>query len=1006
MRRKTDPVLILFFISGFSGLIYESVWSHYLKIFVGHAAYAQTLVLTVFIGGLAVGSWLCARVAERVVNPLRFYAIVEGVIGIIALVFHAIFVAATNWGYDWLLPATCDQASTVCFGQWALAVLLLAPQSILLGTTFPLVVSAVLRLEEGQTGEQVAALYFLNSFGAVLGVLASAFVLIPAVGLPGTLMTAGCINVGLAIVAFMLSKVPPPALVVTQEPVVSQDPLGRRLLVLLLATSLLTGLSSFIYEIVWIRMLSFVLGASTHSFEIMLASFILGLALGGLWIRQRIDALADPVRFLAIVQVVMGVAAASTLAIYNGSFDVMAWILSSVSRNEGGFLLFNLSSTAIALLVMLPATFCAGMTLPLITYRLLRSPAGERSIGMVYAVNTLGALLGVALAVHLLLEAVGLRWTLLTGAAIDVALGAVLLLSAPGARASGSRIPTPALVGIAALVLVAIFFDIDPRRSASGVFRNGVARLAANENVLFHRDGKTASVDVLQNPRTLSIRTNGKPDAAIATGEARLPTGDEFTMALLAVLPLGHRPDAKTAAIIGFGSGMSTAIMLASPNITRVDTIEIEPAMVEGARNFRPMVERAYTDPRSRIVIDDAKSFFARGRGERYDIVVSEPSNPWVSGVASLFSEEFYRRMSTYMNDGAVLAQWLHTYEMDSDTLASILTAVSKTFPDFMIYSSIDSDVVLVARKAGAPGRFDEAVLQWPALQPVLTRLKLTDSEVVSRRAVGSWLTLGPYFSGYRAPTNSDYYPFVDQRAGKTRFTRARVDDMIELQSSPVPLLEMFDGSYAPAARRHDVIATTMVDVASTEAWKVRDLVLNETLIREAQPIDNPRQSAGRLVRLWANCTSDITFEQMIPSLTLLAQTTNPYLDAATSRGMWKWVSASACGRKIAADEKRWMELYQAVGDRNAAGMASNGNAILQTLKGAPNETSEFVFLATVAGLVCSGEPERARILLEQGNTWVRSTFRVVDQRYLASAINRPRDAANPQICRGVAPPK
>src|SRR5258706_4544460 len=229
---------------------------------------------------------------------------------------------------------------------------------------------------------------------------------------------------------------------------------------------------------------------------------------------------------------------------------------------------------------------------------------------------------------------------------------------------------------------------------------------------------------------------------------------------------------------------------------------------------------------------------------------------------------------------------------------------------------------------------------------------------------------------------------------------------MIELQSSPVPLLEMFDGSYAPAARRHDVIATTMVDVASTEAWKVRDLVWTETLIREAQPIDNPRQSAGRLVRLWANCTSDITFEQMIPSLTLLAQTTNPYLDAATSRGMWKWVSASACGRKIAADEKRWMELYQAVGDRNAAGMASNGNAILQTLKGAPNETSEFVFLATVAGLVCSGEPDRSRMLLEQGNTWVRSTFRVVDQRYLASAINRPRDAANPQICRGVAPPK
>ena len=1002
MKTKADPVLVLFFISGFSGLIYESVWSHYLKIFVGHAAYAQTLVLTVFIGGLAIGSWLCGRVAERVVNPLRFYAIVEGVIGVIALVFHTVFVAATNWGYDWLLPATCDPASTVCFGQWGLAVLLLAPQSILLGTTFPLVVSAVLRLVPGETGEKVAALYFLNSFGAVLGVLAAAFMLIPAVGLPGTLLTAGCINIGIAIIAYFLSKTPPEALVVVKEPAVAHDPLGRRLLVLLLATAFLTGLSSFIYEIVWIRMLSFVLGASTHSFEIMLASFILGLALGGLWIRRRIDFLPDAVRFLGIVQLVMGVAAAATLAVYYGAFDVMAWIISAVSRNEGGFLLFNLSSTAIALLVMLPATFCAGMTLPLITYRLLRSPAGERSIGMVYAVNTLGALCGVAIAVHLLLESIGLRWTLVVGAAVDVALGVVLLMSSPGARATRLRIPVPALAGIAALAVVALLFDIDPRRSASGVFRTGVAKLAANEKVLYHRDGKTASVDVLSNPRTISIRTNGKPDAAIAADD-KGPTGDEFTMTLLSVLPLGHNPQAKTAAIIGFGSGMSTAIMLGSPHVTRVDTIEIEPAMVEGAKHFRPLVEAAFSDPRSRIVIDDAKSFFARGR-ERYDIVVSEPSNPWVSGVASLFSEEFYHRVATYMNDGAVLAQWLHTYEMDSETLASILVAVSKTFPEFLVYSSIDSDVILVARKGGPPGRFQEAVLGWPQLQPMLTRLKLTQPEVLRRRAVASWATLGPYFLGYRAPSNSDYYPFVDQRAGKTRFTRARVDDMIELQSSPVPLLEMFDGAHAPAPRRHDVIATTMVDVSAGEAWRLRDIVLNAAAAREPpHPIDNPRQSAARLVRIWAACSSDLRFEQMLPSLTVLAQATNPYLDREEAKNVWRWISESSCGRKATPEERRWVELYHAVGARDAATMAVTGNALLQSHTGPATETSEFAFLATVAGLLCRGEPERARILLEQATTWVRHGVRVMDQRYLIGMMNRPRDPSRP-ACRGIPP--
>ena len=130
MRKNADPLLVLFFLSGFSGLIYESVWTHYVKLFLGHAAYAQTLVLVIFVGGLAVGSWLCSRFTERIARPLRWYAIVEGVIGVMALVFHGVFVAATAWGYDTLLPATCGADSTVCVSQWALSALLLAPPSV------------------------------------------------------------------------------------------------------------------------------------------------------------------------------------------------------------------------------------------------------------------------------------------------------------------------------------------------------------------------------------------------------------------------------------------------------------------------------------------------------------------------------------------------------------------------------------------------------------------------------------------------------------------------------------------------------------------------------------------------------------------------------------------------------------------------------------------------------------------------------------------------------------
>jgi spermidine synthase len=383
LRKKIELLFAIFFVSGFSGLIYESVWAHYVKLFLGHAAYAQTLVLVVFIGGLALGAWLVSRRAERMRNPLRLYAIVELATGIIGLLFHAIFTVSIDWGYSTLLPAACDASSAFCPAQWVLAGLLLAPQSILLGATFPLMSSAVLRLSNEQPGHDIASLYFLNSLGAVLGVLASAFLLIPSVGLPGTLQTAGFANVALALAAYFLSKVAPPPMAIApvQVAVASEERETRRLVKVLLATAFLTGLSSFIYEIVWIRMLSLVLGASTHSFELMLATFILGIALGGLRVRSMVDNVGDTVRFLAIVQIAMGVAAAATIPLYNGGFDLMAWMLSSVSRSDGGFVIFNLTSTVIALIVMLPATFCAGMTLPRINNRLFRGGSGVHSHG-------------------------------------------------------------------------------------------------------------------------------------------------------------------------------------------------------------------------------------------------------------------------------------------------------------------------------------------------------------------------------------------------------------------------------------------------------------------------------------------------------------------------------------------------------------------------------------------------------------------------------------------------
>jgi spermidine synthase len=983
LNRRVELVFLLFFVSGFAGLIYESVWSHYLKLFLGHAAYAQTVVLVVFIGGLALGGWLCARVATRVRNPLRMYAWVEGAVGLIALAFHGIFVAATEWGYATLLPAMCEASSAFCAAQWLLAAVLLAPQSILLGATFPLVSSAILRLDAARPGHHIASLYFLNSLGAVLGVLASAFLLIPSVGLPGTLATAGALNLALALAALLLSKAVPPSLEIPTLRESREAPESRRLVRLLLLTACLTGLSSFIYEIVWIRMLSLVLGASTHAFELMLGSFILGLALGGFWIRSRIDRIGDPVRFLAVVQIVMGVAALATVPFYNASFDLMAWFLSAVARSGGGFILFNLTSTAIALAVMLPATICAGMTLPLITYRLLRSSEGERALGLVYSVNTLGAILGVVLAVHLLIVTLGLHGALVVGAAVDVVLGLVLLSHARGGEKLPRQTMAALAAGLAGFVVLAVVSDIDVRKSSSGVFRTGAARISPGVSVMFHRDGKTATIDVLDDPSGRAIRTNGKPDASMTMKAGLRPTGDEVTMMLLAVLPLGHAPEAKAAAVIGFGSGMSTSMLLASPNLRHVDTVEIEPAVIEGARRFQPVVDAAYLDPRSHIVIDDAKSYFARGR-QRYDIIVSEPSNPWVSGVASLFTEEFYRRLAVSLNDGGVMAQWLHTYEMDDATLASIFAAVRRTFPDFTVYSSIDSDIVLVARKGGAPGRFDARVLEWPAIKAQASRLKLADADAIGRRGAGGAASIDALFRSYGAAANSDYYPIVDQQAARTRFIQARVTSLTDLQLSPLPLLEMLDGSFRPSATRPATLSWALADAAAMTAWSLRDAALRENFLPETPDHTDTHHLAAQVVGLWtASCPASMPFAEILsPMVSIAGAITHLPSDAAVE--MWKRIGESDCARRVSGANRRWFELFSAVAARDPDRMSAAGMQVLEASQGARNAATEYAFLATLVGHICRGRAEPADKLFERATReWIRSGSRTVELRYL-----------------------
>jgi spermidine synthase len=781
----------LFVLSGAAGLIYESIWTRYLGLFVGHDAYAQIIVLTIFLGGMSAGAVAVSRWSARLKAPLHGYVAVELVVGCIGLVFHDVFGATTNWAYQAVYPFLAG-SSALTVAKWTIAGALILPQSILLGTTFPLMSAGVLRLQRGSPGRKLSLLYFSNSLGAAVGVLVAGFYLVELAGLPGTLLAAAMLNLAIAAATLCLivwgrSRAPQPVnadqrSATSGTPKTAGDQPNLRLERLLLFTSLGTAVASFIYEVDWIRMLALVLGSATHSFELMLSAFILGLAFGAWWIRKRADRLKNPLRTLGLVQWAMGILALATLPLYIYSFEWTASLVRTFTRSDAGYTGFNIARYALCLAVMFPATFCAGMTLPLITRTLLVNGSGERAVGAVYAWNTLGSIIGVILGGLVLLPWLGLKAMLMVGAALDMGLGILLLTrSTPRARYSRRLVMATSFGCIAVLGYVATGIRLDEHMLASGVYRTGAVIKSELRDMLFYQDGRTSSVTVtrLKSNGMLSMATNGKTEASLVTAwyepcDSKKPLQalqlDGATQALVPLVALAHVPHAATAAMIGQGSGMSSHLLLSDPDLKELVTVEIEPEMITGSRIFYPANRRVFDDPRSKIVIDDAKSHFASEQ-RRFDLIISEPSNPWVSGVSGLFTTEFYGRIRQYLTDDGVFAQWVQAYELDDQLIISVLAGLHQNFRSYEIYLAPNTDLLVIASNRASLPKPDWSVFQSPALQKDLCRfIPFTPSALDALHLTGR-SQLAPLLASIGQP-NSDFYPVLDLGADRRRFRR------------------------------------------------------------------------------------------------------------------------------------------------------------------------------------------------------------------------------------------
>jgi spermidine synthase/MFS family permease len=933
----------LFFVSGVSGLIYESIWSQYLKQFLGHAAYSQTLVLVIYMGGMALGSWIAALGVSRLRNLLLVYAIVEIALGILALAFHGVFIRYLDISFDTIIPFL-NQPLPIALYKWTTASIIILPQSILLGATFPLMAGGILRRFPGLSGYKTSVIYFVNTFGASFGVLISGFYLTKHWGLKGAIISAGILDlfVGFAILALCLTekkaakKEDSVELTPTSDGEIEcrggddgergsypQDPDdifavdkeftttpidNRNYYYPLLAIACLTATASFIYEIGWIRMLSLVLGSSTHSFELMLSAFILGLALGSFFVRNKLDTIKNAPRFLGIVQIVMGATAIMTLFSYGNMFNFMVFTLDGLDDTESGYIFFNIISHVICMVIMLPSTICAGMVIPLIIHMLYKKGYGEQAIGKAYAVNTAGGILGVVIAVWVLMELVGLKWLITIGAALDIGIGLYVLYHFAETRHSITRtVAQP--VALAVLLLAVAFANIDPILASSGVFR--YASISSSKRIVGHIDGRTATISLFRTAgNNLVLSTNGKPDASVGMGEEF--SSDEHTMALLGLLPLSARHETRTAAVIGMGAGMTAHYMLYDPMIERLDVVEIEPAMVKLARQIGPKVANAFEDPRSRIYIEDAKTFFS-AQSRSYDVIVSEPSNPWVSGVSSLFSVEFFRHIRRHINDGGLLVQWFHSYEADITILASILKALEESFPVYDMYA-VGSDLIILAAKDSVTDiSIKRDIFQITPIAVSMGKMGFAGiDDFRMMRIMGSGL-LRPLVNSYPTPANTDFHSFVDQYAVKHRFMGNHVRELSDIRDFIIPVHRIIfaDTNYMSLSPHR-----LMPDVSNL--LKIRDAkaIAQELAISaiDSVAVQTLSISAPILVLDYASIRQDkITFLQVQNAIVQILQATLPYLSVDEMREIWSIIEKKVEEWELTEEQAKLMAYFKAL---------------------------------------------------------------------------------------------
>jgi len=688
--RFKNWVFLFFFVSGFTGLIYEVVWTRLLTLVLGNTHYSITTVLTTFMAGLALGSFLGGRWVDRHGNPLVMYAVLEGAIGIYCLLIPFLIDLALPV-FKQIYVHFSDSYTLASLIRFAVCGLILIVPASFMGATLP-VLGKFVSDDPDIIGQEVGTLYAVNTFGAVIGAFASAFILMRTLGVSMTIWLAAALNLGIAAVILVSLKGQwrtPLAIDAadTPDPATVHKPYSLEMWTVL-ACFALSGVAALIYQVAWNRVFSLLLGSSVYAFSLILTTFILGLALGTGVFARCVNRFKNLKWVFGLLQLGIGFSALAVLPFFGDIPLVNRWVYLNWNLE---FATVQWANFLIIFGAIFVPTFCMGAQFPVVV-RLVANNLESlgHHVGTAYASNTVGTIVGSFLGGFVLIPWLGIQNAILFAVFINVLLGVSLLAESPGLSINVKTFGLPAVL----IVLLLFAHDIQPWNRAvisSGSFipyrMEDLDQALRNQNkILFYKEGIHTTVTTeLAVTGNIFLRVNGKTDASLAQ--------DMRTQLLSGYLPMLFNKNPQSVLVIGQGSGVTLGAVEQFP-VKEIDLVEISPAVIEGSRFFGPFNHNSLDDPRVNIILEDGRNHITL-TDKKYDVIISEPSNPWISGIGALFTVDFFKKVRERLHPGGVVCIWTHT-NMSPGNFKSIGKAFHAVFPQVSMWESIVGDDYLL----------------------------------------------------------------------------------------------------------------------------------------------------------------------------------------------------------------------------------------------------------------------------------------------------------------------